>query len=82
MSLPYFYIFVFLSYRKNFPRELKSEFELATVNEPSVFESLEFFCIYAIKIKQNCERKLYVYKYTPVMFIYDPDPVVFQILVL
>ena len=37
-------IFVFLSYRKNFLR-LKNEFELAMVNEPSVFEPSRFDCI-------------------------------------
>ena len=37
--------FVFLSYRKNFVG-LKNEFELAVVNEPSVFELLRFDCIW------------------------------------
>ena len=36
--------FVFLSYRKNF-EGTKNEFELAMVNEPSVFELLRFGCI-------------------------------------
>ena len=35
------YIFVFFSYRKNFAGT-KNEFELAMVNEPSVFELLRF----------------------------------------
>ena len=38
------YVFVFLSYRKNFLRTHK-RFELAMVNEPSVFELLRFDCI-------------------------------------
>ena len=37
-------ILVFLSYRKNFVG-LKNEFEIAVVNEPSVFELLRFDCI-------------------------------------
>ena len=37
-------MFVFLSYRKNFVGN-QNEFELATVNEPSVFELLKFDCI-------------------------------------
>ena len=36
-------IFVFLSCRKNFVGA-KNEFELAIVNEPSVFELLRFDC--------------------------------------
>ena len=28
-----------------FPEGLKNEFETAVVNEPSVFESLKFYCI-------------------------------------
>ena len=37
-------IFVFLRYRKNFVGT-KNEFELAMVNEPSVFELSRFDCI-------------------------------------
>ena len=37
-------IFIFLSYRKNF-LGLKNEFELAIVNEPSVFEPSRFDCM-------------------------------------
>ena len=29
----------------NFSKELKNEFEIALVNEPSVFEPLKFYCI-------------------------------------
>ena len=29
-----------------FPKGLKKEFEIAVVNEPSVFEPLKFYCIY------------------------------------
>ena len=31
-----------------FSSGLKNEFETATVNEPSVFEPLKFYCIYGI----------------------------------
>ena len=30
-----------------FPRDTKNEFETAVVNEPSVFEPLKFYCIWA-----------------------------------
>ena len=35
----------FLELSEEFPRDSKNEFESATVNEPSVFESLRFYCI-------------------------------------
>ena len=31
-----------------FPKGLKNEFETAMVNEPSVFEPLKFYCIWAV----------------------------------
>ena len=32
-----------------FSRGLKNEFEIAVVNEPSVFEPLKFYCIFLVK---------------------------------
>ena len=46
------YIFVFLSYWKDFVGTEKKEFELSTVNEPYRFEPLRLYCMYpTIKIK-------------------------------
>ena len=36
-----------------FSKELKNEFETVVVNEPSVFESLKFYCI--CKVIQNLQ---------------------------
>ena len=36
-----------------FPRALGHEFEIAMVNEPSVFEPSKFYCIYKIKRREN-----------------------------
>ena len=44
ISLKYPEIFVFISYRNNFLGN-KNEFETAKVNEPSVLESMKFYCI-------------------------------------
>ena len=38
------------SYGPFFPKELKNEFETAVVNEPSVFEPLNFYCTFVAKI--------------------------------
>ena len=34
-----------------FSKELKNEFQTARVNEPSVFESMKFYCIYNYTIQ-------------------------------
>ena len=39
------FIFVFLRAIRKISLGLKNEFELAMVNEPSVFELLRFYCI-------------------------------------
>ena len=36
-----------------FSKGLKNEFELATVNEPSVFEPLKFYCIFFAEKKNE-----------------------------
>ena len=38
----------------NFCQGLNNEFEIAQVNEPSVFEPLKFYCI--IQTRKNCRR--------------------------
>ena len=38
----------FLGLLREFPRNSKNEFELAIVNEPSVFESVRFYCTLVI----------------------------------
>ena len=48
-------IFVFLSCRKNFVGTQK-EFELAMVNEPSVFELLSFDCISELMLPTSIQR--------------------------
>ena len=46
-----------------FSKGLKNEFETAVVNEPSVFEPLKLYCIYAIRAPLRAEdRKFLVYR--------------------
>ena len=45
------YFFLLLS--REFPRDLKNEFELAMVNESTVFVLLMFDCICKLKLRQN-----------------------------
>ena len=52
ISLKYPSIFVFFMLSLEFPRDSKNEFELATVNKPSVFESLMFYYIFLRRNKK------------------------------